>query len=336
MGERSDFDLTPGADDGPRPATVVQIRERIRVRPAGAEVDNHDPIQDWDTHHAGSLQLPVLDRPAAPLADAGAAEGIDKVSLPHDRQRDCDADIFNLQSAPILPAATPPIDQTGPEEETTENQDGGEGAEDPPPQQSTSLRREPVAAPRRTQRRTVAGIALGAVITIAVVIAGLAVSAANHHTRPVSHMQLAATAAPLTSTLDQDASAVTKSISADLIRAAKAVKARAAAVAATRARQARARARATKARAARARAARLHKRRKPTHPQTTQSSPPSDAAATSTYTQPTPAPSTYTQPTPAPSAPAKSSSPSTATTSHQTTHPYGDGGLLGPGSSPSG
>jgi hypothetical protein len=332
MGERFDFDLTPGADDDPRPASVVQIRERIRPRPADPEVDNHDPIQDWDTHHAGSLQLPVLDRPAAPLADAGAAERVDEVSLAHHPQRDSDADIFNLQSAPNSPTATLPFDQTGPEEETAENQDGGEGTEDPPPQQSTSLRREPVAASRRTPRRTVASIALGAVITIAAVIAGLAVSAANNHARPVTHVQLAATAAPLTSTLDQDASAATKSISADLIRAGKAVKARAAAAAAARARQARARARATKARAARARAARLHKRRKPTHPQTTQSSPPSVAAPTSSYTQPTP----NTQTTPAPSAPAQSSNPSTATTSHQTTHPYGDGGLLGPGSSPSG
>lgn len=322
MGNQSDFDLTRGNGEGPRKTgSVSQIRERVRPASPWGEGEDHDPIQHWDTRNARSLQVP------APLNPPATSPAITQER----------ADAFSLEAAPN-PA--PPSDHG---DARHRRQEIRRAEKDSSPAGRVVSIDHPRSQPKRpTWRHSLTGVCLA---VLAVITIGAVTRLAGHNAAPGTsgRVKAAASRAPIstlghiTPTLARDASATITAITADATKGARVyaaaqAKARTAKAAARKARARRARARAARVRRRRQAAARAHRAAQASStPASTSQSPASRTSTTS---------STYTSPAAATSAPAQASgSPSQATTSSSHTpagHPFGAGGLLGAGSSPSG
>lgn len=322
MGNQSDFDLTRGNGEGPRKTgSVSQIRERVRPASPWDEGEDHDPIQHWDTRNARSLQVPAPLNPPA--------------TSPATTQERTDA--FSLEATPD-PA--PPSDDGDARHRRQEIRRAEKDSS--PAGRAVSIDHPRTQPKRLAWRHSLTGFCLAA---LAVITIGAVTRIAGHnaaHTGTSGRVKAAASRASIstlghiTPTLARDASATITSITADAtkvarVHAAAQAKASTARAAARKARARRARARAARVRRRRQAAARAHRAAQASStPASTSQSPASRASTTSTYTPPAAATS----------APAQASgSPSQATTSSSHTpagHPFGAGGLLGAGSSPSG
>src|SRR5450755_1636823 len=182
MGNQSDFDLRREATGEPRRASVSQIRERTRSPLPRINEEDRDPVIDWDTHHAGSLQLPATHQPnGAVRADLAEITTSDESPVPNRTATRDRAEAFSLEIGPDADDETEAHDAEPPNQ-GHRDLNGGErhttAAAPPVP----SLRREP-APPRRAPRRRAAALALGVAGVATAVTAPILLSEHTaHHT----------------------------------------------------------------------------------------------------------------------------------------------------------
>jgi hypothetical protein len=180
MVNQSDFDLRQKATDEPRTAGVSQIRERARPASPYVKEEDRDPVLDWDTHHAGSLQLPATHKPQILVrSDPEVATSDEPQAGNRTATRDR-ADAFSLEVIPEVDDETEADDDEPPD--GWQHDVSGEEQHTPvAPQPIASLRREPAPQPRHVTRRSAAALALG---LAAVVVAALIVLSGHsaHHT----------------------------------------------------------------------------------------------------------------------------------------------------------
>ncbi len=302
MGNQSDFDLSRGATDEPRTG-VSQIRERARPARIFADEDARDPVLDWDTHHAGSLQLPTTHRPkvlAHTDGELAPREQSPPAAAAALRRR---ADAFSLEDE---------IDRA--DSEAPNHTDGEEEHAQAVAAPTASLRREPRTQPSRSSpRRRAVAFAFGLAVLVTLALVGLSGHTAHHTVTAAASL---GTRSPL---LTNPLTSVPKR-STERTSTRHAAKPTAA-----------------------ARKPRHRVQRKPWHGQRhTARSPKGHTAATSTaehapatpiYTTPA-----YTAPPPTPT-PTSDTGSSSGTTSHSSSAKqpaFGAAGTLGPGSSPNG
>ncbi len=302
MGNQSDFDLSRGGTDEPRTG-VSQIRERARPARIFTDEDARDPVLDWDTHHAGSLQLPTTHRSkvlahtdgeVAPREQSPAAAG---TAL---RRR---ADAFSLEDEIDIPDSEA-------QNHTDEEEEHAQAVAAP----TASLRREPRTQPSRSSpRRRAAALAFGLAVLVTLALVDLSGHTAHHTVTAAASL---GTRSPL----------LTNPLTSTPTRSTERASTR----------------RETKPEAA-AHKPRHRVRRKPRYvrrPTSPQAQTATHATSTAEHAPATPIYTTpaYTAP-PSTSTPTSHNGSSSVTTSHSssTKQPaFGPGGTLGPGSSPNG
>ena len=308
MGNQSDFDLRRDAEDEPRSAGVSQIRERARPTSPPVEDEDRDPVLDWNTHHAGSLQLPTTHKSQG---EARSEPGVAASNKPQAANGTATRDRADAFSLDVI--SDPKDDAEAHDDEPLYEWQNDVSGEDKhtttEPYTMVSLRRE-AAPPQRAPRRGAAALALSlAAVTVTALIALSGHSA--HHTATAA-ASLGTRSPLLTNPLTSTATHTTKPTSSE---------------------------RHTKATATHKPSHHANRKaQRPRHHKTTNSS-----ARTTTHVVPTveqrPAATTYIPPgptsTPAPtSTPSTSHSSSASVPSHQPA--FGANGTLGPGSSPNG
>jgi hypothetical protein len=182
MGNRSDFDLRREAADERRTASVSQIRARARPPLPHVKEEERDPILDWDTHHAGSLQLPATHTPQVLLrSDPEVATSDESPAASRTAPRGA-ADAFSLEVIPEVDDETEAHDDE-PLDESPRDVSGEGEHTSVEPQPIASLRRDPAPSPRRVPRRGAGAFALG-LAAVAVTVTALMVLSGHsaHHT----------------------------------------------------------------------------------------------------------------------------------------------------------
>jgi hypothetical protein len=183
MGNQSDFDLRREANGERRSASVSQIRERTRPPLPHLNEEDRDPVNDWDTHHAGSLQLPATHKPhgvdRADLGDVATSAAPQGANRTATRDR---AEAFSLEAGADADDETEAHGAEPPDQghQDLNGREGDTTAAAPP---VASLHRDPAPKPRRVPRRRAGVLAVG-LAGVATALAGLILLSGHnaHHT----------------------------------------------------------------------------------------------------------------------------------------------------------